>query len=49
MCCRYCPDCKTDTDAIVKAGEKLKESKKKSKMASQQNKNTTRDWGKVSI
>ncbi|XP_063399253.1 E3 ubiquitin-protein ligase UHRF1-like [Mytilus trossulus] len=42
----YCPDCKTDTNAIVKAGEKLKESKKKSKMASQQNKNTTRDWGK---
>ncbi|KAK3103860.1 hypothetical protein FSP39_022483 [Pinctada imbricata] len=41
----YCPSCKTDTSAIVKAGEKLKESKKKSKMASAQGA-TNRDWGR---
>ncbi|XP_021356809.1 E3 ubiquitin-protein ligase UHRF1-like [Mizuhopecten yessoensis] len=41
----YCPDCKTDSDAIVKAGEKLKESKKKSRMASSTN-STSRDWGR---
>ncbi|KAH3867286.1 hypothetical protein DPMN_030412, partial [Dreissena polymorpha] len=41
----YCPGCKLDSSEIVKAGEKLKESKKKSKMASQQN-STSRDWGK---
>lgn len=41
----YCKDCKNDENEIVKAGEKLKESKKKAKMASALN-NTTRDWGK---
>ncbi|WAR31132.1 UHRF2-like protein [Mya arenaria] len=41
----YCPECKLDTSEIVKAGEKLKTSKKKSKMASQQN-GKSRDWGK---
>lgn len=43
---RYCPSCKTDTSKIVKAGEKLKESKKKAKAPSNVNKNTTRDWGR---
>lgn len=43
---RYCPKCKTDSSQIVKAGEKLKESKKKAKAPSNLNKNTTRDWGR---
>lgn len=43
---RYCPTCKNDTSQVVKAGEKLKESKKKSKMASA-TATTSRDWGKV--
>lgn len=42
----YCPKCKTDSSQIVKAGEKLKESKKKAKAPSNLNKNTTRDWGR---
>ncbi|XP_025095806.1 E3 ubiquitin-protein ligase UHRF1-like isoform X2 [Pomacea canaliculata] len=41
----YCPECKNDENEVVKAGEKLKESKKKAKMASSKN-NTSRDWGK---
>lgn len=41
----YCPLCKNDDSEIVKAGEKLKESKKKAKMASSKS-NTSRDWGK---
>ncbi|XP_064113052.1 E3 ubiquitin-protein ligase UHRF1-like [Macrobrachium nipponense] len=41
----FCPLCKNDDTEIVKAGEKLKESKKKAKMASQTNK-SNRDWGK---
>ncbi|XP_062593706.1 E3 ubiquitin-protein ligase UHRF1-like [Saccostrea cucullata] len=41
----YCPSCKNDENEIVKAGEKLKESKKKSKMASSTNQ-TSRDWGR---
>ncbi|XP_067677716.1 E3 ubiquitin-protein ligase UHRF1-like [Haliotis asinina] len=41
----YCPSCKVDTSSVVKAGEKLKESKKKSKMASATSK-SSRDWGK---
>ena len=41
----YCPLCKNDGSHIVKAGEKLKESKKKLKMAST-NSTSTRDWGK---
>ncbi|XP_072761128.1 E3 ubiquitin-protein ligase UHRF1 [Anoplolepis gracilipes] len=36
----YCPECKNDENEIVKAGDKLKESKKKS------NKKLGRDWGK---
>ncbi|XP_077981473.1 E3 ubiquitin-protein ligase UHRF1-like [Glandiceps talaboti] len=41
----YCPECKNDDTAVVKAGEKLKESKKKSKMASASS-SSSRDWGK---
>ncbi|KAG7170928.1 E3 ubiquitin-protein ligase UHRF1-like [Homarus americanus] len=41
----FCPLCKNDDSEIVKAGEKLKESKKKAKMASSKS-NTSRDWGK---
>nr|XP_018914523.1 PREDICTED: E3 ubiquitin-protein ligase UHRF1-like [Bemisia tabaci] len=41
----YCAECKNDENEIVKAGEKLKDSKKKAKMASKKN-NTSRDWGK---
>ncbi|XP_027232430.2 E3 ubiquitin-protein ligase UHRF1-like [Penaeus vannamei] len=41
----FCPLCKNDDSEIVKAGEKLKESKKKAKMASAKS-NTSRDWGK---
>ncbi|XP_076055411.1 E3 ubiquitin-protein ligase UHRF1-like [Oratosquilla oratoria] len=40
----YCPHCKNDDSEIVKAGEKLKTSKKKAKMPSA--KGTSRDWGK---
>ncbi|CAH2004540.1 unnamed protein product [Acanthoscelides obtectus] len=41
----YCPECKIDESQIVKPGEKLKESKKKEKMPSKQNK-SGRDWGR---
>lgn len=41
----YCPDCKNDENEIVKAGEKLKESKKKAKLPCQ-NPKSSRDWGK---
>ncbi|XP_072294857.1 E3 ubiquitin-protein ligase UHRF1 [Eucyclogobius newberryi] len=41
----YCPNCRIDSSEVVRAGEKLKESKKKSKMASA-NSSTQRDWGK---
>ncbi|KAL1132206.1 hypothetical protein AAG570_010163 [Ranatra chinensis] len=41
----YCSECKNDENEIVKAGGKLKESKKKAKMASA-NSNSSRDWGK---
>ncbi|XP_072032626.1 E3 ubiquitin-protein ligase UHRF1-like [Amphiura filiformis] len=41
----YCPLCKTDDTVIVKAGEKLKHSKKKSAMASAKG-TCNRDWGK---
>ncbi|KAF6032133.1 UHRF2 [Bugula neritina] len=41
----YCPLCKNDNSAVVLAGEKLKASKKKSKMASATG-TCTRDWGK---
>ena len=45
---RYCPLCKNDNSEVVLAGEKLKASKKKSKMASASGK-STRDWGKVML
>ena len=48
MCIRYCPSCKTDENAVVKAGEKPKESKKKAKMMSA-NSSSKRDWGKVML
>ncbi|KAH0625848.1 hypothetical protein JD844_034179 [Phrynosoma platyrhinos] len=41
----YCPECRNDTSEVVLAGEKLKESKKKAKMASA-NSSSQRDWGK---
>lgn len=41
----YCPLCKNDTSQVIHAGEKLRESKKKMKMASS-NSTTNRDWGK---
>ncbi|XP_069815523.1 E3 ubiquitin-protein ligase UHRF1-like [Dendropsophus ebraccatus] len=41
----YCPDCRNDASEVVLAGEKLKESKKKAKMASA-NSSCQRDWGK---
>ena len=43
---RFCPECKNDTSEVVRAGEKLKDSKKKSKMASATS-TSNRDWGKV--
>ncbi|KAJ7427209.1 E3 ubiquitin-protein ligase UHRF1 [Willisornis vidua] len=41
----YCPECRNDASEVVLAGEKLKESKKKQKMASA-NSSSQRDWGK---
>uniref|UniRef100_A0A8C9ZDP3 E3 ubiquitin-protein ligase UHRF n=1 Tax=Sander lucioperca TaxID=283035 RepID=A0A8C9ZDP3_SANLU len=41
----YCPTCKNDTSEVVKAGEKLKTSKKKAKMPSATTE-SQRDWGK---
>ncbi|XP_069692725.1 E3 ubiquitin-protein ligase UHRF1-like [Periplaneta americana] len=41
----YCPDCKNDETEIVKAGEKLKESKRKTKRPCTSTK-YARDWGK---
>ncbi|XP_073485733.1 E3 ubiquitin-protein ligase UHRF1-like [Aquarana catesbeiana] len=41
----YCPDCRNDTSEVVLAGEKLKESKRKAKMASASS-SSQRDWGK---
>ena len=43
---RYCPQCKTDVSEVVRAGEKLRMSKKKANMVSNKQK-TNRDWGKV--
>uniref|UniRef100_A0A8D2LRR9 E3 ubiquitin-protein ligase UHRF n=1 Tax=Varanus komodoensis TaxID=61221 RepID=A0A8D2LRR9_VARKO len=43
----YCPECRNDASEVVLAGEKLKKSKKKSKMASA-NSSSQRDWGKWS-
>jgi len=42
-CLRYCPSCKNDENEIVKAGEKLKVSKKKTPESMSTSK---RDWGK---
>ncbi|KAK4872140.1 hypothetical protein RN001_016264 [Aquatica leii] len=42
----YCPSCKIDENEIVKAGDKLKFSNKKSKMASSNPRNSNRDWGR---
>ncbi|XP_023394361.1 E3 ubiquitin-protein ligase UHRF1 [Pteropus vampyrus] len=42
---RYCPECRNDASEVVLAGEKLKESKKKAKMASATS-SSQRDWGK---
>lgn len=44
---RYCPECRNDASEVVLAGERLKDSKKKQKMASA-NSSSRRDWGKVS-
>merc|ERR1711963_176352 len=41
----YCPRCKNDESSIVRVGEKMKASKKKSKMASASS-SSNRDWGK---
>ncbi|XP_062868668.1 E3 ubiquitin-protein ligase UHRF1 isoform X1 [Trichomycterus rosablanca] len=41
----YCPECRNDSSEVVRAGEKLKESKKKAKMASASS-SSQRDWGK---
>ncbi|XP_043830752.1 E3 ubiquitin-protein ligase UHRF1 [Dromiciops gliroides] len=41
----YCPECRNDASEVVLAGEKLKESKKKAKMASATS-SSQRDWGK---
>ncbi|XP_006868973.1 PREDICTED: E3 ubiquitin-protein ligase UHRF1 [Chrysochloris asiatica] len=41
----YCPECRIDVSEVVSAGEKLKESKKKAKMASATS-SSQRDWGK---
>ncbi|KAG7253623.1 hypothetical protein CRUP_029144, partial [Coryphaenoides rupestris] len=42
---RYCPTCKNDTSEVIKAGEKLKASKKKARMPSATTE-SQRDWGK---
>ena len=42
---RFCPLCKNDDTEIVKAGEKLKSSKKMAKMPSAST-SSNRDWGK---
>ncbi|XP_071770943.2 E3 ubiquitin-protein ligase UHRF2 [Centroberyx gerrardi] len=41
----YCPTCKNDTSEVIKAGEKLKASKKKARMPSATTE-SQRDWGK---
>lgn len=42
----YCPQCKTDENEIVKAGDKLKFSKKRAKMPSAKEETNARDWGR---
>lgn len=41
----YCPDCRIDASEVVRAGERLRQSKKKAKMASATS-SSQRDWGK---
>ncbi|XP_012260233.2 E3 ubiquitin-protein ligase UHRF1-like isoform X1 [Athalia rosae] len=41
----YCPECKNDESEIVKVGDKLKQSKKKSKAVGAEQ-DSKRDWGK---
>lgn len=41
----YCPSCKNDETEVVRAGEKLKDSKKKARLPSAVS-HCTRDWGK---
>lgn len=41
----FCPSCKRDTSEVIAPGQKLKDSKKKARMASTNSK-STRDWGK---
>ncbi|XP_010633102.1 E3 ubiquitin-protein ligase UHRF1 isoform X1 [Fukomys damarensis] len=41
----YCPDCRNEPSEVVLAGERLRESKKKAKMASATS-SSQRDWGK---
>nr|XP_044990983.1 E3 ubiquitin-protein ligase UHRF1 isoform X2 [Jaculus jaculus] len=41
----YCPSCRIDSSEVVQAGERLKASKKKAKMASATS-SSRRDWGK---
>ena len=43
---RYCPGCKTDTNEVIGAGEKMKLGKKKANMMSKKQE-CNRDWGKV--
>ncbi|XP_027625411.1 E3 ubiquitin-protein ligase UHRF1 [Tupaia chinensis] len=42
---RYCPECRNDASEVVSAGQRLRESKKKAKMASATS-SSQRDWGK---
>uniref|UniRef100_A0A8D8VVT0 RING-type E3 ubiquitin transferase n=1 Tax=Cacopsylla melanoneura TaxID=428564 RepID=A0A8D8VVT0_9HEMI len=41
----FCPGCKRDTSEVIAPGQKLKDSKKKARMASSKS-TSTRDWGK---
>uniref|UniRef100_A0A8C6RXX4 E3 ubiquitin-protein ligase UHRF n=1 Tax=Nannospalax galili TaxID=1026970 RepID=A0A8C6RXX4_NANGA len=41
----YCPGCRIDSSEVVQAGERLRKSKKKAKMASATS-SSQRDWGK---
>lgn len=41
----YCPVCKNDENEIVKAGDKLKQTKKKNSRAVGKTTDSTRDWG----
>ena len=45
---RYCPECKTDTNEVILAGEKMRITKKKANMVSRKS-GSGRDWGKVQL